>query len=345
MPGSFVVFFFLRKGETIVSRLRRSAFTLIELLVVIAIIAILIGLLLPAVQKVREAAARAKCQNNLKQMTLGAHNYESSFQRLPPGGLQTPILSPTNVNGGATYLGCVAFLLPYIEQDNIYRQFDTNDTTGIKFDADAYLPTGVYPWWNNTTNLTLAKSKIPILLCPSDDPYQSTVGCFVVIDQTTWYYLPEASYPNLGRSDYAACGGSIVNYPFDPYQKYKGVYTNRSKNKLANIYDGTSNTFMFGEYLGDSSIGTRNYSNCWMGMTCQNAAWGLLDPCQYYTWGSKHSGVVQFSMCDGSVQRVRKGQATQFFNGNNSPVDWYNFQRASGIADGEIVNIPGLGIN
>src|SRR5687767_607044 len=104
----------------------RAGFTLIELLVVIAIIAILIGLLLPAVQKVREAAARAKCQNNLKQCGLAAHNYESAMGYLPPVQHTKGFPSGTGMVTRTSEASIFAMILPYVEQANKYAQFNLN---------------------------------------------------------------------------------------------------------------------------------------------------------------------------------------------------------------------------
>src|SRR3954454_17350184 len=127
----------------------RPGFTLIELLVVIAIIAILIGLLLPAVQKVREAAARSKCQNNLKQLGLAIHNYESSNKKLPsPGEGVIPNTATKDYDSHSFF----TYVLPYVEQDAAYRLFDL---------------TKVYNDGSAPNNQVAAKTQISIFECPS----------------------------------------------------------------------------------------------------------------------------------------------------------------------------------
>jgi prepilin-type N-terminal cleavage/methylation domain-containing protein len=127
----------------------RRGFTLIELLVVIAIIAILIALLVPAVQKVREAAARTQCTNNLKQIGLGCHNFESTFKRLPPlygGNKDGASLKFPTVWGSTT-----VFLLPYIEQDNLYKKMSAGS------------PANVDP-----KTATSQNNAVPTYACPAD---------------------------------------------------------------------------------------------------------------------------------------------------------------------------------
>src|SRR5437764_623824 len=140
----------------------RPAFTLIELLVVIAIIAVLIGLLLPAVQKVREAAARAKCQNQLKQIALAAHNYQSANGLLPTGLLAVDRFNLNTGSAGAAWIGNLTLLLPHLELDSIYR------TMRISGTPDA--PQGP-AWFNVAPNYAASLNRVNGFVCPSDDPY------------------------------------------------------------------------------------------------------------------------------------------------------------------------------
>jgi len=129
----------------------RKGFTLIELLVVIAIIAILIGLLLPAVQKVREAAARLQCQNNLKQIGLGIYNFESSYKRFPTAGAQSAALGIPASQVGFETMGWGYQILPFIEQDNLYKIGQAS---------------GPYNW-NAAIGKAMVEVPVPIYLCPS----------------------------------------------------------------------------------------------------------------------------------------------------------------------------------
>jgi prepilin-type N-terminal cleavage/methylation domain-containing protein/prepilin-type processing-associated H-X9-DG protein len=192
-------------------RRSRTGFTLIELLVVIAIIAILIGLLLPAVQKVREAANRTKCQNNLKQLGLAAHNYHDVFGEFPTGW------------NFQTSWGALAHILPYIEQDNVYKMIDFS------------MPLGMAP------NMNCCFVNFALLRCPSDleNPMPS-------IGTATNYMGNNGNKPTFVMAR-GLNGSDPPNGIF--YTESKGI-------KLSTIYDGTSNTGMFSErVLGDGNMG------------------------------------------------------------------------------------------
>jgi prepilin-type N-terminal cleavage/methylation domain-containing protein/prepilin-type processing-associated H-X9-DG protein len=192
----------------------RRGFTLIELLVVMAIIAVLIGLLLPAVQKVREAAARSQCENNLKQIGIACHAYHDAQLALPPGYLATGPYSDGATDTSPGW-GWSAFLLPHLEQDNVYRQ--------LNFAQPLQTSAGI-------------QTMLKVFLCPSDVP---PLAPFTVSDAVG---TPVAL---AAPSSYAATVGPDASDIADPTGE--GVFYRNSRTKLTDIIDGTSQTVMIGE--------------------------------------------------------------------------------------------------
>lgn len=336
----------------------RGAFTLVELLVVVAIVAVLIALLLPAIQKIREAAARTQCANNLKQIGLAAHSFHDAKGRMPPGYLGSPATS------------CLAHLLPYLELQVVSGQMEAG------WDD----PATPLPWWDPSKpqTWTMSQSLLSIFSCPSDFvngpvtggtlvsqtiQVSSTNGCTM---SASYYAPPTADL--IGKTNYLGVAGARGTGIDDAgsstvWAKWEGVFNNNSTVKMSRILDGTSNTLLFGEGLGDynsTSPGVRYYGWSWLGFGALYT-WRGLDGPDSASWGqfsSRHFSAVNFCFADGAVRGLQRADTVYnpwAVSASCTSVavsaavpppatqsSWFVLQSLAGINDGAVLNTSEL---
>jgi prepilin-type N-terminal cleavage/methylation domain-containing protein/prepilin-type processing-associated H-X9-DG protein len=333
----------------------RPGFTLIELLVVIAIIAVLVGMLLPAVQKVREAANRATCQNNLKQVALALHGFHDAHQQFPAtfygGYANTP-----PAGGYKSTSMCWSFLaqvLPHLEQENLYKACRVGDAlTGYSQpphvpganQQEYEVPDGV-PGTIKFAGETNTGTVVKTYLCPSDPG--SNPGFY---QDTTIYMMGSgrSGGTRAGKTNYYGAGGSMNPWqsPYtnpgtegpspdlgpghgwnnDPWRNGDGVLFSssfRKPRKLNSILDGTSNTFLLGE---DVFGRIPDIGHNWVHSACQfrlsNAPINYRQPGgkfwnRWFDLGfySYHPGGANFAMVDGSCRFIRDSSALGVIRG------------------------------
>ncbi len=337
--------------------MKRKGFTLIELLVVIAIIGVLVGLLLPAVQAAREAARRMQCSNNLKQLGLAVHNYESAYKKFPAGRMALAsnrrgspasfIPEPIARNGHG-----LATLLSFIEQENLYNRFNHNGAYGNYKDASA--SAAIFPVGLDAVasgNAAVSSIEVATFFCPSDGGvrfnasnanYSADIGRSGIQSARTCYdfLMPDDT---LGQANYHKYTSIANRYAFGE----------NSYSSIGALSDGTSNTFVLAEitlelfngwttgwsYAGWVSVGADpvgswnttfpatginvwNYNNSTSALNNvrgRRASW--------YNVASLHSGGAQLAFGDGSVHFI------------SQTTDRITLENLSKVADGQVVSL------
>ncbi len=298
--------------------LARSGFTLIELLVVIAIIAILIGMLLPAVQKVRESAARAKCQNNLKQISLACHSFHDVYKITPPSRVASGGFPRLDVPANA-YQGWAVWLLPYIEQDNVRNAYNVKLHFG------------------DPANASAVATKINVFLCPSGINSDRKATTFTHTVGSTTYTIKGAGVTDYtvirevgtGANDAIGALAQTKTRPVGPHSFNSG--TNTRTFGFNAVRDGLSNTMFYVEITarddrwgpGGKEVSTNSlrggawcdeaneitFNGCDPALDSGNGGGGGALPMNCTNSGEPyalHTAGINVAMCDGSVRFVRE---------------------------------------
>ena len=299
-------------------------FTLIELLVVVAVIALLVGLLLPAVQQAREAARRASCTNNLKQIGLGMHNFADVWsERFPPGQLKKSVTYPS--------VSWSAFLLQFMEEPGISPTWDpVSDETQPAGDSRLYLTERL----NTVVNQNATATRLSFYLCPSVSREHSSRRDDQVIDLNNDGNIDPVDYEGFACIDYA--GNAGANWSYSSWSRYRlpngamypeknGVLLNVNEVmsdfsegvRLREITDGLTKTILAFELTGRGTDGddkrglwASGLNSCSVGPRAKKTDASIINPATQYAWDhedfesplfSDHPSGAQVLLCDGSV--------------------------------------------